>query len=328
MGRWLAASLFVLATPVMAQEGGVCQQAQAPGDRPPVCMDAFFEVLQPWGTWVQTDRYGTLFCPDPARFSPDFRPYRKGHWVMGAEGWIFVGDHPTSWVTDHYGRWVETNLSGCPWGWVPGEIWSPAWVEFHVGERVIAWRPAPFDGVPVQLRVPRGVQLQVLRIGTGPQTPSSAAFTAVRDGDFASRNIEDVALDGPELMAALKEVVLLPDARAGLHSQERYQVVAQMMAAREAAALRAEAVPPEPAQRIRRQGVAGTVQKSAGREAQAPGPQPGQTPPGAGKVYWGGDRNQGGFTQPGPEGGVRVLEWGKSRKRPLPPPRNPGEKHK
>jgi hypothetical protein len=250
---------------------------------------------------------------------------------MSEAGWTFVGDHPTSWVTDHYGRWVETGLHGCTFGWVPGDVWAPAWVEFHVGESVIAWRPAPFDGVPVQLRPPEGSRLQVLQLGPSPGGPASRqSFVAVKDGDFAQGRVEDVALDGPGLVAALRDVTPLPDVRAGLHSQERLQVVAQFLEAREAQAARA-VEPPEPATRLRKSGggVAGSLQKGkAGQEAKNSGPKPGEQPPGAGKVYWGGDQNQGSFNRQGAPGGVKVLEWGKDRKQPLPPPRRPGEKIK
>lgn len=338
-------------------DASVCRPGQ-PGGRPGVCMDAFYEVLLPYGTWIDTDRYGLLFCPDPTRFEPDFRPFTRGHWVMTEAGWTFIGDHPVSWVTDHYGRWVEAKLQGCTWGWVPGEVWSPAWVEFHVGENVIAWRPAPFDGVPVMLRVPPGTALQRVELGPGAQAPSPHSFVAVPDGDFLAPQIAEVALRGPKLHGALQEVALLPDPQAGLHSQERVEVVARLYEARGllpgpglgAAPGALSGEPPEPAARVSRKGqgqgqgqaagqaqgqvqrrpeVAGTVR--ADRKGKGPTegrgrPSPGDNAPGTGKTYWPGDQNSGGFTRPGPTGGVKVLEWGKDEKKPLPPPRTPGQK--
>lgn len=309
-----------------ARSAAECQIGVGPEGRPVVCMDAFLEVLWDHGTWVDSDRFGHLFCPDAASFGPDFRPFTDGHWVMTPEGWTFVGRHPTSWVTDHYGRWVQTGLPACRWGWVPGDVYAPAWVEFHVGESVIAWRPAPFDGVPVQLRVPTGVALQPVRLSDLPTPDPSAGFAAVRDGDLDSEKLGKVMLKGVDLYAALREVAPLRDAQVGLHSRTRGEVVAQIptVRARREAALAAQGgAPPEPARRVPRGGaspggaggkpsVAGTVRTGkAGSEGRPSGqPRPGETPPGAGKVYWGGDQNQGGFTQPGPNGGAKVLEWG------------------
>ena len=104
----------------VVRTGGECRIAPvAPGadPRPTVCMDAFIDVLWDHGTWVETDRYGHLFCPSVQSFGPDFRPFTDGHFVMTPEGWNFVGKHPMSWVTDHYGRWVQTGVPACRWGW-------------------------------------------------------------------------------------------------------------------------------------------------------------------------------------------------------------------
>lgn len=330
-------ALLGLTQPALAQPASrtvaECQIGVGPSGRPVVCMDAFLEVLWDHGTWVNSDRFGHLFCPDPASFGPDFRPFTDGHWVMTPEGWTFVGRHATSWVTDHYGRWVQTGLVACRWGWVPGDAYSPAWVDFHVGESVIAWRPARFDGVPVQLRVPSGVQLAEVRLGELPQAADpNAGFVAVRDGDLDSEKLGKVMLKGVDLYAALREVAPLRDAQVGLHSRTRGEVVAQIPAvrARREAALAQSGAPPEPARRTPKaasgaaggQGVAGAVRTSKGgnegRSATGATQRPGDTPPGTGKVYWGGDQNQGGFTRPGPSGGVKVLEWGGP-----PPPSKP-----
>ncbi len=334
LGSLILGTLLAAASPARAAEAAYCRvPVIAPGSsvaHPPVCMDAFYEVLAEWGTWVETDRYGMLFCPDPGRFDADFRPFAEGHWVMTEAGWTFVGDHPTSWITDHYGRWVEPGLSGCAFGWVPGDVWSPAWVEFHVGENTIGWQPAPFDGVPVQLHVPAGTRLQAVRLLGAPAPPSRNMFVAVPDGDFAHEPVQEVVLSGPALYAALRDSVLLPDARAGLHSQERLAVVAQMLEARGLRASAGGAGPgtlsgeaPEPAVRISakgkrgKPGVAGTLRKGEGAGATAP--RTGDNPANTGKVYWGGNQNNGGFTQPGPQGGVPVLQWGKPKQNNLPP---------
>ncbi|MBP6608181.1 MAG: hypothetical protein KA258_01255, partial [Deltaproteobacteria bacterium] len=131
-------------------------QAEADDEQPPqprqVPLEAFYEVLREHGTFIDTDRYGVAFCPHPDLVGADFQPYRRGHWVMTQYGWTFTSDLKISWVTDHYGRWVEAGLSNCAWAWVPGGEWGPAWVDFRVGEKVVAWRPLPYQGPKVRLR--------------------------------------------------------------------------------------------------------------------------------------------------------------------------------
>lgn len=321
-----AAALLGLAAPGWAADAPppMCQVNSSANDRGPVCMNAFYEVLSDYGSWLDTDRLGTVFCPSSEIFGADFRPYSKGHWVMSESGWTFVGEHSTSWVTDHYGRWVHTALRGCPWAWVPGDAWSPAWVDFRVGERIIAWRPAPFDGVPVRLQLPHGVSLPRVQMAPLPP-PSPDAVVAVTDTDFNANHIQEVALSGPDLYAAVRDTTPLQDIRAGLHSKTRYEVVAQMLEARgivrptepgEDDDDDSTAGPPEPAKRLpKRAPLAGSVRSGKnGENPSSTPPKPGDNPPGSNKGYGPGDQGTGGFTRDGAPGGVKVLDWGKPKK--------------
>ena len=163
-------------------------------DQRPIPIEAFYEVLRDYGTWLDTDRYGTVFCPHPDVIGVDFQPYARGHWTMSSEGWTFVSPHKISWATDHYGRWVEVALTNCTWAWLPGSDWSPAWVEFRVSDRVVAWRPKPYGGPPVHMQLPYGVRLP--QVSLPPSTFSTdgrdAGFVAVPDNDFTSRRLENV----------------------------------------------------------------------------------------------------------------------------------------
>lgn len=304
-----------------------CRASTGPGGQQLVCMDEFYEVLFDYGTWVEADRFGTLFCPDPRVVGADFRPFARGHWAFSESGWTFVGETPISWVTDHYGRWVRTGLPACRWGWVPGEIWSPAWVEFRVGENVIAWRPAPFDGILVRLNLPAGPRLPVVK--AEPPGNADAAledgYVAVQDSDFEAGRLREVTLSGPALHHAVAETAFLPDLRSGLHGRTRFEIVAQMQAAQgaTAAAREMEGEAPEPARAGSRRGrgrpgVAGTVRTGVEKRTASAGPRPGDNPPGTGKVYGPTDPNQGNFQQPGPAGGVKVLEWGKPKPKRAP----------
>lgn len=207
-------------------------------DQKVIPIEEFFEVLRDYGTWLDSDRYGHVFCPHPDVVGVDFQPYQRGHWTMSEFGWTFVSSSKISWVTDHYGRWVEVGLTNCTWAWLPGREWSPAWVEFRVSDRVIAWRPQPYNGPPVRMSLPRGAQ--VPRVSLPPQVFShdgrDAGFVVVNDNDFTARRIENVSLTGSQLFAALRETEPLSNPRAGLHSAERQQIAARIVARRDALA--------------------------------------------------------------------------------------------
>lgn len=207
-------------------------------DQKVIPIEEFFEVLRDYGTWLDSDRYGHVFCPHPDVVGVDFQPYQRGHWTMSEFGWTFVSSSKISWVTDHYGRWVEVGLTNCSWAWLPGRDWSPAWVEFRVSDRVIAWRPQPYSGPPVRMSLPRTAQIP--RVSLPPQVFShdgrDAGFVVVNDNDFTARRIENVSLTGSQLFAALRETELLSNPRAGLHSSERQQIAARIVARREALA--------------------------------------------------------------------------------------------
>ena len=323
-------------------------------DQKPIPIEAFYEVLRDYGTWIDTDRYGTLFCPHLEVLGVDFQPFSRGHWTMTEHGWTFVSNSKISWVTDHYGRWVETGLVQCNWAWLPGSNWGPAWVEWRVSDRVIAWRPMPYKGPPVRMRLPPRVELP--RVSLPPEIFSKdgrdAGFVAVNDNDFTARRIENVTLGGSQLYAALHETEPLHNPRAGLHSAERQQIVARIEAKREALAQGKSSEPgsagqaapgnglpggpPDPARRrkagaaagpatgLSGLGQAGTVR--AGAQAEGPaktgldkfnasGARPLQTPPNRTNMSTGSSAGN-----PGELSGPKVFEWGGPEKKPEPKP--------
>jgi hypothetical protein len=165
----------------------------------------FYGALADRGQWVDSD-YGDLWCPSPQAVGADFTPYTRGHFEYGEGGWTWVGDLPESWAVEHYGRWVETGDEGCDWGWVPDDEWGPAWVDFEVGDGVIAWAPRP-PALPrlgrpkvrvaapakVRLAMPRVTMLAARASGAGAvgrsSTPGAAAkaqATAAKGGGSGS----------------------------------------------------------------------------------------------------------------------------------------------
>jgi hypothetical protein len=101
-----------------------------------VNLDTFQGSLAPYGEWVNTGNYGTVWRP---RVAQGWRPYYYGRWEWTNEGWLWVSDEPFGWATYHYGRWTYDGNYG--WVWVPGYQWAPAWVAWRTSGDVIGWAP-------------------------------------------------------------------------------------------------------------------------------------------------------------------------------------------
>lgn len=76
----------------------------------------------------------------PEETNPYF-PYTNGEWIYTDEGWYFKAPTPHEELTSHYGRWTQDEKLG--WVWLPGSVWSPAWVEWKENEDYVAWTPLP-----------------------------------------------------------------------------------------------------------------------------------------------------------------------------------------
>ena len=72
---------------------------------------------------------------------PVYRPYSHGQWENTDAGWYFRASNPEEETTSHYGRWVNTPDAG--WLWVPGRVWSPAWVNWRQDDDYVSWAPLP-----------------------------------------------------------------------------------------------------------------------------------------------------------------------------------------
>jgi len=142
----LATALLALASTVRAQaDTWEDAPAQAPRDgydvqvdveaANPVTLDSFQSGLSPYGDWVQSGAYGTVWRP---RVAPGWRPYYYGRWEWTNEGWFWVSEEPFGWATYHYGRWA---WEGASWVWVPGYQWAPAWVSWRYGGDAVGWAP-------------------------------------------------------------------------------------------------------------------------------------------------------------------------------------------
>ena len=88
--------------------------------------------LAGYGNWAPAPEYGQIWYPP---VSPDWVPYRDGHWAFVAPwGWTWIDDAPWGFAPFHYGRWIEV---GGRWAWTPGTyvaagppVYAPALVTF------------------------------------------------------------------------------------------------------------------------------------------------------------------------------------------------------
>jgi hypothetical protein len=102
----------------------------------------FHRQLAPYGVWYHHPRWGDVW--HPTRVERDFRPYDRGHWQNTTEyGWLWVTDDNWGNIPSHYGRWVYDPYDG--WLWLPGYVWSPAWVVWRSGGGYVGWFPMPPD---------------------------------------------------------------------------------------------------------------------------------------------------------------------------------------
>ncbi|WP_375445868.1 DUF6600 domain-containing protein [uncultured Fibrella sp.] len=111
----------------------------------------FYNDLGPYGQWVQTPQYGTVWIPNVPQ---GFQPYAtNGHWVVTEYGNTWVSDYAWGWGPFHYGRWYQDPRMG--WAWVPGYDWGPAWVSWRSGGGYYGWAPlGPGMNINVNINIP------------------------------------------------------------------------------------------------------------------------------------------------------------------------------
>lgn len=95
-------------------------------------------MLDTYGSWVYVQDYGSwVWRP---RVSVGWKPYYHGRWARGRSGaLVWVSFEPWGWVPYHYGRWAYSSFYG--WVWLPGSVYSPAWVYWAYGPSWVGWVP-------------------------------------------------------------------------------------------------------------------------------------------------------------------------------------------
>ncbi len=110
----------------------------------PESLAAYASDFDNYGTWSYNATYGNVWRPLPAYAGPNWSPYYDGRWAYTPWGTTWIPDEPWGWAPCHYGRW--TFMVGFGWGWVPGVVFSPAWVAWYWGDGWIGWTPYGFNG--------------------------------------------------------------------------------------------------------------------------------------------------------------------------------------
>jgi hypothetical protein len=116
-------------------------------DTDPAALTDFRSALDPYGSWRDDPTYGTVWVPSPTVVGDSFTPYvSAGHWEYDSD-YVWASDYDWGWAPFHYGRWV---YGGDAWEWIPGRVYSGAWVSWRYGIddwAYVGWAPlAPLWG--------------------------------------------------------------------------------------------------------------------------------------------------------------------------------------
>lgn len=107
----------------------------------PVTANDFYNVLNPYGAWINVDGYGLCWRPTVVVYNSGWQPYcDRGHWVYTDCGWYWDSDYAWG-ITFHYGRWFNSPRYG--WCWWPDTVWAPSWVTWRSSADYCGWAPLP-----------------------------------------------------------------------------------------------------------------------------------------------------------------------------------------
>jgi len=104
--------------------------------------------LSYYGHWYHNPSYGWVWRP--VGVAGDWQPYLDGRWVYSPAGIVWVSYEPWGWAPYHYGRWEF--LVGTGWIWIPGNVFSGAYVAWSVSPGYVGWCPLGYYDTPVSFR--------------------------------------------------------------------------------------------------------------------------------------------------------------------------------
>ena len=113
-------------------------------DQVPGSVRHYATELDAYGDWNYIAAYGWVWRPSVIQVG--WRPYGSGYWSWCPRGWTWVSYEPWGWLPYHYGRWNWVTTVG--WVWIPGAVYSGAWVSWAVTPTYIGWCPLDFYNRP------------------------------------------------------------------------------------------------------------------------------------------------------------------------------------
>ncbi len=113
------------------------------------------------GRWSHYPSYGWAWRP--VGVAANWQPYAYGRWTHCSTGLFWAGYEPWGWAPYHYGRWEF--LLGTGWVWIPGSVFSGAYVAWGVAPGYFGWCPLGFYNYPVSYRFAHGYGSPWLYVG-------------------------------------------------------------------------------------------------------------------------------------------------------------------
>ncbi len=134
--------------------------------------------LAQYGQWEDYPPFGHVWRP---WVGPDWQPFEYGNWEWTSSGWTWVSYEPYGWMVYHYGNWDYDPDAG--WFWIPGNVWSPARVQWTSYGDYICWAPLP----------PRRVSW-----GNPWDRDSEHRWIIVKNDNFTRENVYNYRIDRAE----------------------------------------------------------------------------------------------------------------------------------
>ena len=113
----------------------------------PVPVRHYVTELDNYGDWQWMVDFGWVWRP--TIYHVGWRPYYNGYWSWYPRGWTWVAYEPWGWMPYHYGRWSWAASFG--WFWIPGGVYSGAWVSWAVTPSYVGWCPLDYYNRPAYM---------------------------------------------------------------------------------------------------------------------------------------------------------------------------------
>lgn len=105
-----------------------------------------------YGSWYRSPAFGWVWRP--VGLHAGWQPYTYGRWVPSPAGLVWVSHEPWGWAPFHYGRWEL--LFGTGWVWIPGNVFSGAYVAWSLSPGYFGWCPLGYYDRPLTIHASYG----------------------------------------------------------------------------------------------------------------------------------------------------------------------------